>query len=82
MNLETGSISIDETNKRGEIKKVHWLILNYKVKESIKITTIDETYHGRNARDSQEKYKSKGILVVNSLNIRPFFSKLRPGTKF
>ena len=82
VDLKTGSISIDKINESGETKKVPWVILNYGVKESIEITTIDETYHGSNASDIKRKYKSKDVLIINSLNIRPFFSKLSLETKF
>ena len=77
--LETGSVSIDDINKSGRIKKVPWVILSYGVKESTQITTVDETYHGRDVRDIKEKYKSKDLFIVNSLNIQSFLSKLYIG---
>jgi len=79
VDLNTGSISVDDINKNDGIKKVPWVILNYGVKESIQITTIGETYHGRDASHIKEKYKSKDIFIVNSLNIQSFLSKLYIG---
>lgn len=72
IDLGNGKLPQEEAN----LEEAKWLVLDYGVGDSIQVAPVSDVYVGRDPEEIRKRYKSKGVLVVNAVHLKEFFSRL------